>query len=140
MSDSKWSVRITASSSDAEYHSAEQMFPEENGKSSHTTSIDENDVTNDNTNPDDNDVFNANTKPTRDGIVTADNIATQNGSIITGSNNVSFIDINYTIQPKQFLSCVRKTPKPPKKILQNVRYVVGYILLISFDCMLTLLI
>ena len=42
----------------------------------------------------------------------------------TDENNVSFINITYTIQPHSFISLFKKFP--PKKILDDVRYIKLY--------------
>ena len=42
-----------------------------------------------------------------------------------GGNNVSFVNISYTIQPRTFASLI--VQNPPKKILDNIRYVKNYL-------------
>ena len=54
----------------------------------------------------------------KDAAVTTD---PSNLSPTNDGNNVSFVNISYTIQPKKFASLF--VQNPPKKILDNVRYV-----------------
>ena len=115
MSDTE-SVTVTASWNDTDNQSAKWTFSEENGNHTSTTSDDNNAVDKSNDPTGNSSVTNV---IENGNIITNDTI--ENSHIVTGDNNVSFVNINYTIQPKPFLSHFKTIPT--KKILNNVRYV-----------------
>ncbi|XP_065906203.1 broad substrate specificity ATP-binding cassette transporter ABCG2-like [Dysidea avara] len=112
MSDTE-SITVTASWNDTDNQSAKWTFSEENGNHTTTTSDDNNAVDKSNDPTGNSSVTNV---IENGNIITNDTI--ENSHIVTGDNNVSFVNINYTIQPKPFLSHFKTIPT--KKILNNV--------------------
>ncbi|XP_065906201.1 broad substrate specificity ATP-binding cassette transporter ABCG2-like isoform X2 [Dysidea avara] len=102
------SVTVTASWNSTDNQSAKYS---ENGNHTTTTTTDNNNAADETNDPTGNSSTTANSNDNNN-----DNI--ENSHIVTGDNNVSFVNINYTIQPKPFLSHFKTIPT--KKILDNV--------------------